>query len=133
MDDPVVVNPDMVSKKASVRLGTEWLKINGKLPKNENTIQTNVTMTKPSRFPNSFRAFLVKITKEDPLAAQIRDDCSSAKKSGPRYITDTTVAINMATASTSNRKPRIRSINLKFSMKPEILITLSEKLLQLTD
>ena len=58
MDDPVVVKPDMVSKKAFVKSGIEWLRIKGKLPKNEKRTQTRLTITNPSRLPISLPVFL---------------------------------------------------------------------------
>ena len=42
---PVVVNPDMVSKKASVRLVMLPCMMKGNMPKTENTTQASVTTT----------------------------------------------------------------------------------------
>ena len=43
-DAPVVVKPDMVSKKASVKRGSVPPRMYGRLPKRENMIQTRVTV-----------------------------------------------------------------------------------------
>ena len=46
---PVVVKPDIVSKKASVNDGINPDNMNGKQPNNEKEIQPSVTTAKPSR------------------------------------------------------------------------------------
>jgi hypothetical protein len=48
MLDPVVVNPDTVSKYASMKLGIAPEKNNGRQPKKESTIHDIDTITKPS-------------------------------------------------------------------------------------
>jgi hypothetical protein len=45
MEAPVVVNPEMVSKKASVKLGMDRVSRKGSVPKREKRIQAPVTMT----------------------------------------------------------------------------------------
>src|SRR5690606_19748726 len=52
--DPVVVYPDMVSKKAFVKLGMLSVNIYGKVPDNDIIIQPNVTTIYPSRLLISF-------------------------------------------------------------------------------
>ena len=116
IDDPVVVKPDMVSKKALVKSGIELLIRNGKLPKKEKSTQTEVTIINPSRFPISFLTFLVKAKMINPVAEVIRVERNSAFTSGPLYIIATKEAISMAIPSTTKRNPRIRIINLKFNI-----------------
>jgi len=48
MDDPVVVNPEEVSKKASINEGIVPLIIYGRVPIAEKMIQDSVTERKPS-------------------------------------------------------------------------------------
>ena len=48
MVEPVVVNPEMVSKKASVTLVMEPLSRKGNIPKSENRIHESDTITKVS-------------------------------------------------------------------------------------
>ena len=43
-EEPVVVKPDMVSKKASMKEGMLWLKIKGRHPNNEKISQMKVTV-----------------------------------------------------------------------------------------
>ena len=83
IDEPVVVKPDIVSKKALVRSGIELLKIKGKLPKNENKTQTSVTIMNPSRLPISFFTFGVKANIIKPVAEQIRVESARALISAP--------------------------------------------------
>ena len=48
IDAPVVVKPDAVSKKASIKLGIQPLKTNGSAPKTETSIQPTPQITRPS-------------------------------------------------------------------------------------
>ncbi len=67
MEDPVVVNPDMVSKKASVKLGIAPERINGKQPNKLIQIQPQTTIKYPSLFLiSAFLYSLVKIFINDP-------------------------------------------------------------------
>jgi hypothetical protein len=45
---PVVVKPELASKKASIRDGIDLLKTKGKEPKKDIRIQLNATIAKPS-------------------------------------------------------------------------------------
>ncbi len=53
IEAPVVVNPDIVSKNASVTLVILPLNIYGIMPNTENNNQAVATITEPSLFPNS--------------------------------------------------------------------------------
>ena len=57
---PVVVKPEIVSKKASVQDGIEPLIQNGIAPIKENSTQMKVTINEPSRFPALVGAFFPK-------------------------------------------------------------------------
>ena len=50
MDDPVVVNPDTVSKNASTKFGILPDNVNGSAPNKDHVIQALATTTIPS-FP----------------------------------------------------------------------------------
>jgi hypothetical protein len=71
MDAPVVVNPDMISKNASVNEGIEPLNQNGKSPNNVKIIHVKVTITDPSRFPIVEGGFRPKNNAEAPKTKQI--------------------------------------------------------------
>ena len=49
IEEPVVVKPDTISKRASINEGISPVKQNGKAPKIEIMIQLKATMTNPSR------------------------------------------------------------------------------------
>ena len=53
MDAPVVVKPDMVSKKALVKSGIAPESMKGSVPNRENSSQAKVTMANPSRARSS--------------------------------------------------------------------------------
>ena len=54
VDAPVVVSPDIVSKKASGTGSPHGSKMNGSMPKNENTTHVRLVSRKPSRLPISW-------------------------------------------------------------------------------
>jgi hypothetical protein len=60
IEAPVVVNPEIVSKKASVKVGILPLIQKGNRPISENIIQVKVTITEPSRLPIDKEGFLPK-------------------------------------------------------------------------
>jgi hypothetical protein len=63
---PVVVNPDMVSKKASVRLGMAPEMRKGRHPNKEKNIQPRVTIPNPSLALKSLFRF-VSLKKRNPV------------------------------------------------------------------
>jgi len=76
---PVVVNPDMVSKNASVKSGITPLKIKGRVPKREITIQVVATMKNPSLIPIYLsRFFMVSKKRMKPVELVINPDISKA-------------------------------------------------------
>lgn len=81
IEDPVVVNPEIVSKKESVKFGIDPLRINGKHPKKENTTQTSETIIKPSLFPISLLALEVRRTRAPPVPMLIAADIMNANTS----------------------------------------------------
>jgi hypothetical protein len=50
IDDPVVVNPEQLSKNASTKDGIELLKIKGRVPKKITKNHERVTVRNPSLF-----------------------------------------------------------------------------------
>lgn len=80
MDAPVVVKPDMVSKKASVMDGMYPEIMKGKLPKMEKKIQPKVTIAKPSLGRRS-RSNLVLLNATKPISAVINELISKAIQS----------------------------------------------------
>ncbi len=60
MEAPVVVNPEIVSKKASVKRGMLLLSQKGRDPNNEKIIHAEVTTSEPSRLPTDIGAFFPK-------------------------------------------------------------------------
>ena len=70
---PVVVNPDMVSKNASVRVGILPERRKGRHPKNEKNIQPRVTIPNPSRALKSL-VRLVSLKKRNPVTRVIKAD-----------------------------------------------------------
>ena len=77
---PVVVNPDIVSKKASANHGMFPLSQYGISPMNENIIQVKVTITDPSRLPMDVEAPLHDIRAVRPNIADIPNEM-------PKYVT----------------------------------------------
>ena len=70
MEAPVVVKPDMVSKKASVKLGIAPESMKGSEPKREKSSQAKVTMAKPSRARSSC---VMRVERIISRAGQRRD------------------------------------------------------------
>ncbi len=70
---PVVVNPDMVSKNAFVKLGIPPEMIKGRHPNNEKKIQPKVTIANPSRALKSLSRF-VSLKKRNPVIKVITAD-----------------------------------------------------------
>ena len=60
MDAPVVVKPDIVSKKASVKLGIAPEKYNGRHPTAADKIQLEVTSKNPSRVVSKYSGLRVR-------------------------------------------------------------------------
>ena len=68
---PVVVNPDMVSKNASVKVGIPPERRKGRHPNNEKNIQPRVTMPNPSLALKSLLR-LVNLKKRNPVVNVIK-------------------------------------------------------------
>ena len=68
MEAPVVVKPDTLSKNALTRVNSPPYIIYGMAPKMQDSIQENVTMKKPSRFP-MLLCFGTKIRGNRPVMA----------------------------------------------------------------
>lgn len=71
MEAPVVVNPDIVSKKASESFGMYPLSINGKDPKKDKNTQHSVTIINASRLSTFFTVFLLIKYNPNPEAKVI--------------------------------------------------------------
>ncbi|GAB1414989.1 hypothetical protein MASR2M117_03950 [Paludibacter sp.] len=74
IEAPVVVKPDIVSKKPSATDVILPLNKYGNNPKNEKKIQIEVTITEPSLFPIAGEAFLPIKKKSPPTKNEILDD-----------------------------------------------------------
>lgn len=78
--EPVVVKPEVDSKKASTNEGIVWLKINGKVPKIENNNQDRDTDKTPSLiFIFMTGAFLEITKKATEIVIVITDDQRKGK------------------------------------------------------
>jgi len=67
--EPVVVNPDVVSKKASINEWIDPLRRKGRVPAQHRIIHDRETARKPSRvfifFTEAFRPIVKKITEKE--------------------------------------------------------------------
>jgi hypothetical protein len=79
---PVVVYPDIVSKKAEAKEEIVPLNINGNDPVIPSIIHPKVTIRYPSLLVNSFLLLLVKYQINIPRLALMAEDISMALKSG---------------------------------------------------
>jgi hypothetical protein len=121
--EPVVVNPDIVSKKASVKEGIEPLIKNGIDPKKENKIHDMVTVKKLSRFPTIFdfsARFPINV-RERPKTKHKPVEINRYLKSGPWYMNETPEARRIKKDSMTRVIPRIFAINLQFKPGPLII------------
>ena len=86
---PVVVKPDIVSKKASVKDKSLTEKKNGSAPKSEKMIHEKLTITYPSRFPRfSLLKFLFTNQSRNPDKAVTPEPSSSGIKAESLYHID---------------------------------------------
>jgi hypothetical protein len=75
IDEPVVVNPEADSKNASMKQGTDPLRINGKVPRQIRTNQDEDTAKKPSLLLIfSDEVFLDIVNKITESRTDIKDD-----------------------------------------------------------
>ena len=114
---PVVVKPDMVSKKASVTLSIYPPNKKGNMPKNEKRIQIRVTINMPSRRPADFSlALKPNAQNKKPVAAINPLAIRKGKRSLSPYRKATPVATNMNRVSKRHILPNIFNIKRIFSM-----------------
>ena len=109
MLEPVVVNPDTVSKNASKKFGIWPLMIKGRLPKRLSMIHERPVMTKPSRAYILLPAGLMSIRR--PPARAVRQAVPakmSAEERSP-HISPTAAGKSISPASTSIIIPTVRS------------------------
>lgn len=101
---PVVVKPETVSKKASIKDGMLPENKNGKEPKNEKKIQPNVTINKAS-----FALILLVLTEildiGKPITSNNKIEYIKADRSFPPVNKDTNKGGKRAIASNRSRLP----------------------------
>lgn len=71
IDEPVVENPEDVSKTASAKFGISPEATKGMAPIMDIIIQVKDTTKKPSRIPRSPEGFLVPLTRKRPVTSNV--------------------------------------------------------------
>ena len=106
---PVVVTPDMDSKKASVTLSSSSEKAKGKAPKTAITSQARLVMTKAWRSEKLVQPERAVRIIETPTKSDVPAEAVKTCQSGWPTSASTTAGIAMATASTHSRIPRMKT------------------------
>jgi hypothetical protein len=107
IEAPVVVKPEIVSKKALVNSGIAPVRTKGKDPNRLNMNQLSVTTRKPSLFPKILSGFLESKISERAPPRVIKVETPNIKESLSLYIKDTGMAKAINTASIRINLPRI--------------------------
>ena len=117
---PVVVKPDIDSKKASVKLSIDPLKIKGKVPKRLKIIQIPVTMIYPSFFPYTFSSFRRGVNTIAPVAIVISAEKKNEVAACSWYIWDTAAETSMNNPSKMSSRLNTRAIILKLIINVQV-------------
>jgi hypothetical protein len=114
--DPVVVTPDIASKKASAKLRPSSEKANGRAPKSATTAQAEVVIRKAWRMLKPRQPERVVKTMETPTKSVTAAEAVKTCQSGWPTDASAIAGITMATASTASRMPRTKKIGRKSNM-----------------
>ena len=119
----MVVKPEIVSKKASVNNGIDFVSKNGRVPNNENKSHPAVTITYPSRRFNSSCDFLTVRYMKAPIPEVMAPDNNNCNESFSLKMSDTGMDNHIKIPSVIRIRPKIRMMVRVFS-----ITTLIEKL-----
>jgi hypothetical protein len=112
---PVVVNPDIASKKASVREDTVPVKMYGKAPKKVTLIHDSVTAMKDSLYMRSTCLYcFVRASMTEPENNVTRKEMLRAKISEELFNTDTPTGTSIKIDRIMRMIPTILKTVLKF-------------------
>ena len=106
---PVVVKPDIASKKASLMPMGLVLNRNGIIPKKENTIHTEAVSRKPSCRPISVRRGRSSVVRAIPVRSVTVSATAKAERSASLYITAVSIGTMRKPASIIRSHPSTRS------------------------
>ena len=112
----MVVNPEIVSKKAFVKFGIAPVNINGREPKRLNITQLRVTTRKPSFLPKERSGFLDRSVKKMAPPKVIKLERVNIRVSSSLYIRDTGIVKAIKTASSITSLPKTYATTLEFNI-----------------